>query len=511
MTTLARILSGLLFVLVASTPTLAAPTLPQAPIRLVIADVPAFDAALRGHFREALSGALPEGDPVLAGFRTSRIGAKLEDQWGKFSKDLPWTWKEISRLRPRSLGVAVLDVGALEAVVVVETSLASWPITPPAGTAGTHNGIAYTVVAPGAGDASADFTRRAGLSWCAHQGALYLATSERALRLALDAATSSSPQTPGYLDGFASLLLDMDALLVDRYFRRQFLFANTGATGVLRAALRVEGGGIVEVREGTGGAAAPAPRFDTSRSLAASWSTGTDFLAALRGTLLEPVPDPLPRPVPATEPLPPARAQKSDDRYAVRIDKPKAAAGGAWEEGEFSAWRALLTARPVPGFGYDVGRDGARRLVFAWPASSDKEFFDLVRATVLRRASRIEESVIDGVTELRTGPALPLVAWRRTGEFVWIGPSAQALASVTEPQTTDDVLRWARLELDAVRAEKARWEAAEGPASPENVRPFSDRLFGLLGWMPRTGVISVERKKTTAGWSERVVFEPSTH
>jgi hypothetical protein len=38
------------------------------------------------------------------------------------------------------------------------------------------------------------------------------------------------------------------------------------------------------------------------------------------------------------------------------------------------------------------------------------------------------------------------------------------------------------------------------------VRPFSDRLLGLLGWMPATRVLSLERRQTATGWSERLVF-----
>ena len=42
--------------------------------------------------------------------------------------------------------------------------------------------------------------------------------------------------------------------------------------------------------------------------------------------------------------------------------------------------------------------------------------------------------------------------------------------------------------------------------APEETRPFSDRLLGLLGWIPETRTISVERRKTVDGWTERVVF-----
>ncbi len=67
-------------------------------------------------------------------------------------------------------------------------------------------------------------------------------------------------------------------------------------------------------------------------------------------------------------------------------------------------------------------------------------------------------------------------------------------------------MRWARLDLDAARQQGERWMRVEGPASPEQVRPLSDRVLGLLGWMPETHSLSVERRRTQGGWSERVVF-----
>ncbi len=108
--------------------------------------------------------------------------------------------------------------------------------------------------------------------------------------------------------------------------------------------------------------------------------------------------------------------------------------------------------------------------------------------------------------ELRAGPGLPVLALRRTGDFVWIGSSARALADAAAPRPSAEVVRWARLDLRAARAEGDRWARAEGPAAPERVRPFSDRVLGLLGWMPATSALALERRQTAAGWSERLVF-----
>ena len=46
-----------------------------------------------------------------------------------------------------------------------------------------------------------------------------------------------------------------------------------------------------------------------------------------------------------------------------------------------------------------------------------------------------------------------------------------------------------------------------GPAAPERVRPFSDRILGLLGWMPSVRTIAVERRQGDSGWTESVSFE----
>jgi len=275
----------------------------------------------------------------------------------------------------------------------------------------------------------------------------------------------------------------------------------------VRAALRVEGGRLVELREGTGEAGPPAFAFDAEGALAAAWEgDGALLWPALRSGLLEPIPAPLERPVPLLRPLPTAARETVEDRHLVHLDKSPAGPDAPWEEGDLATWRALLAKRPAEGWGFRLGKDGERALVFAWPASATAELERACRATVERRSGPVSMAAVGDARELRAGPGLPVLALRRTGDFVWIGSSASALATVAPPRPSAEITRWARLDLRAVRAESDRWVRAEGPAAPERVRPFSDRVLGLLGWMPATNTLAVERRRTAAGWSERLVF-----
>ena len=203
--------------------------LPDAPLRLVIPDVGAFDAALGGSFRAALTGTLPESDPAYAAWRQTQVGAKLIAQWQKLEGDLPWTWSQVVALEARSLGLALLDVGHLETVVAISTPLAALPSPLAKGQARNHAGVGYQVVAAGAGDAGPagagegatdeDGERRMGLAWARVGEWVLIATSERALVAALDAQTSGH----GFglpLAGLVSMELDLDRLRKDRYFKR---------------------------------------------------------------------------------------------------------------------------------------------------------------------------------------------------------------------------------------------------------------------------------------------------
>ncbi|MFN8092014.1 MAG: hypothetical protein U0599_07315 [Vicinamibacteria bacterium] len=480
--------------------------LPEAPVRLVIPDAAAFDAALAGSFRKAATGDLDPNDPLVSAWRQSQVGSKLEAEWSKLAGDLPWTWAEVRRLQPRSLGVALLSVGSLEAVLAIDTPLAALPLTPPAGTAKTHAGIAYSLVSRGAGDAVGRDERRMGLAWARHHGILLLATSEKALEAALDLAAAGKG-TGAFLPGLASLELDLDTLRKDRYFAREFVFGTPADRGRVRAALRLESGRIVEVREGSGPAAPAALAFDAGAAAAAGWEPeGERFFDALRAGVLEPQPSLPDKPRPALAPLP-ATATEAADRYMVRLDRPKTDAAAPWEEGDLATWRALLAARPAAGWAWWADAQGERAVGFAWPAAKQAELERACRETLARRAGTVTSATVGDATELRVGPALPALGLRRAGDLVWLGTSARAVAALPAPKPAGDVVRWARVDLAAVRALAPSWARVEGPAAPERVRTFSDRVLGLLGWIPSVKAISVERKQAASGWTERVVFE----
>ncbi len=481
--------------------------LPAAPVRVVIPDAAAFDAALSGAYRNALSGQLAPGDPLVGAWRQTQVGSKLEDQWSKLSADLPWTWEEIKKLRPQAVAFALLEVGHLEAVLVIETPLATLPVTLPAGTDATHNGVTYQLVTQGAADESEDPERRMGFAWARLGGRLFLSTSERGLKLALDAAQADLGLADP-LPGLISLDLDLDALRKDRYFRREFLFGDGPETGHVRAALRLENGSIVEVREGSGEPRGTVFTFEAPGAAASGWEPeGSGFWAAFRTGLLEAVARPADKPVPTVVPLPPAARAAVEDRYAMNFTRPLVAPGAPpWEEGDLALWRALLEKQPVATWGFWLGSDGVRRVVFPWPAARDQEILDLIRTTVVRRAGPTTVVRAGEAQEIQVGPGLPVIAVRRTGAFLWVAPTAAALAAAPLPVPSSDVIRWAKVDLGAVRAEAARWEKAEGPPRPEQIRPLSDRILGVLGWMPKTATLAIERRKTASGWTERLVF-----
>ena len=482
--------------------------LPNAPVRVVIPDAAAFDTALRGAYRDFLTGASGNEDPVVAAFRKTQVGSKLEDQWLRLSKDLPWTWDEVLKLKPKAIGLALLEAGHLDAVMVIETPLAQLPLTLPGGTQRTHGGTPYALVAPGTADKNSDPDRRAGFAWARVGGRLILATSERALKLALDEQQAGRGlQAP--LPGLISMELDLDALRKDRYFRREFLWPEGPETGRLRAALRQEGNHLVEVREGATETRGGVFTFEVSASAAAGWeSEGTAFWPAFRRALLEPIPVLADKPVPALSSLPPAAAQGGEDRYMVNFTRPRVALGApAFEEGDLAAWKALLAKQAIPSWGFLITKDGARRMAFPWPDALDAEFIELCRATAARRSGHATVVKTLDSSEIRIGPALPVLALRRTGGILWVASSAKDLEGVPTPKTDATLVRWGRMDLVAARAEGVRWEKVEGPARPEQMRPLSDRILGLLGWMPKTTALSVERRRTATGWTERVVFE----
>jgi hypothetical protein len=477
--------------------------LPPAPVRIVIPDAAAFDAALAGAYRRALTGTPDAADPVVAGWRRSQVGAKLEDQWGKLAGDVPWTWSEIMALRPRRLGLALLDAGALEAVLVIEGGATALPSPLAPGAAKTHGGAPYHAVARRSAGGAGETERRTGFAWAQAGGRLFLATSEEALLLALDELQAGRFFDPP-LAGLASVDLDVAALGKDRYFRREFLFGAGEGAGHVAAALRLEGGELVEVRQGKGDAGPAGVAFQMPRATAAAWEPdGATLLPALRAALLEPLPTRRDRPVVPIVPLPPVVAA-STDRYLVNLERPPAAEM-PWEEGELVGWRELFQKNPVSGWGYALDADGARRFVFPWPERLDRDLLALCVASAARRGGPTTTTAGD-TREIRVGADLPALALRRTGAYMWLGRSAAELADAPTPTVAGDLIRWARVDLDAVRTEAARWGRAEGPAAPERIRPLSDRVLGLLGWIPETTSLRIERRRSEGGWTERVVF-----
>jgi len=394
-------------------------------------------------------------------------------------------------------------------VLVVDMALAQLPLTLPKGAPRTLDGVAYTLVTRGGADPAqpTDKDRRMGLAWARMGPRLLLATSERALRLALREALAGRGLTPP-MPGLVAMELDLDALRKDRYFRREFLFPEGPEAGRMRVALRSEGGHLVEIRSGAGEPRQGVYTFTVPAAAAQGWEPdGAGFWTAFRRGLLEPLPLLSDRPVPSLGPLPGTGA--AGDRYGVDLTRPSPGArqeGPKGEEGDLAPWGVLLKAVPVPSWGFWVTTDGVRRLAFPWPEARDGEFLEACRATVERRAGRATVVASGSAREVRVGPGLPALALRRTGPLLWAGPSARDLQDVPTPRPEAALVRWARVDLDAVRAERRRWEKAEGPAQPELVRPLSDQVLGLLGWLPTIRSLAVERRKTAAGWEERVDF-----
>jgi hypothetical protein len=225
----------------------------------------------------------------------------------------------------------------------------------------------------------------------------------------------------------------------------------------------------------------------------------------LRTGLLETIPEPKERPMPPLLALPAARAVL-EDRYLVDFRKPARGPETAWEEGELAPLRSLVAKRSGEGWGFALFAGGERALALPWAAAEQADLERSLRKTLERRAGPTSVTSAGDVREIRVGPGLVALALRRAGDFVWIGSSAGALSGLGAPRPAAPTVRWARVDLAAARAEADRWGRAEGPAAPERVRPFSDRVLGLLGWIPGKHSIAVERRRTGTGWSERVVF-----
>lgn len=501
---------------VASVPSPPSPTglpLPSAMIRLSIPDVRAFDAALGGGFKKALYGTLPEDDGVARGFAQSQVGAKLHDQWTRFRGDTALSFQTLVELQASSAALAVLNIGHMEMVLVVETPLAALPDIFETGTSRIDHGKTYHLVRTGAADEGASGETRMGLAWSRDRGLLVIATSERAMKLALAAMAAGERFTPK-LEGLAGLELDLDGLQNDLHFKRDFLFGSLPTAGESRgklsAALRLESGRLVEVREGALSATTERGAvFEAKDAVASGWiADASTLLAELRRGVLEPIPTPALLPQLAIQPLPASKAASAEERYATSIEVPAPSPGGSVSEAaEIEAWTALLAAQPLAGFGYLVTPSRARLLVLSWPKEKDADLSALLDATLTRRGARLAPAAPGGDSrQYLLGPGLPALAFKRMGEFIWIAPSAADLRSAPAISWSSDVVRFSKLNLAAAREEGRRWARIEGPRSSENVRPLADRVLGLLGWMPAVRTLEVERRVTAMGFKERVVF-----
>ena len=487
--------------------------LPPAMIRLSIPDVRAFDAALGGGFKKALYGTLSEDDGVARGFGQSQVGAKLVDQWTRFRGETALSFRTVLDLQASSAALAVLNIGHMEMVLVLETPLAALPDLFEAGTSRIDHGKTYHLVRTGAADEGADGETRMGLAWSREGGLLIITSSERAMKLTLGALAAGERFVPK-LDGLAALELDMEVLKDDLYFKRDFLFASlpnaAESSGPISAALRMESGRLVEVREGK--AVTSAQRgavFEARDAVASGWiGDASALLAELRRGLTEPVPAPGLFPQLRVAPLPASKAASAEDRYATNIDVPGPVRGGTMTEAaEIAAWDALLAAQPVAGFAYVVTPSRARLMAIPWPREKDPELASLLESTLVRRGARLSPSTGAGdARQYLMGPNLPVLAFKRMGEFVWMAPTSADLASAPVVSWSNEVVRFSRLSLAAARDEGKRWARIEGPRSSESVRPLSDRVLGLLGWMPSVRVLEVERRVMRGGFKERIVF-----
>jgi len=262
------------------------------------------------------------------------------------------------------------------------------------------------------------------------------------------------------------------------------------------------------VREGTNEGRGGVFTFGADPLAAAGWEPeGTPFWPAFRRGLLEPIPTPAELPVHAVAPLPPAGEAGPSDTYAVDFTRILVQKGGpGFEAGDLAPWHVLLAKHPIPDWGYWITPDGARRMAFPWPASADRDFIEGCLATAVRRAGAARLVMVGDIQELQVGPGLPALAFRRVGPMFWVGPSAATLRDLPIVKPQADLIRWAQVNLQAVRAEAPRWAKAEGPAQPEKVRPLSDRVLGLLGWMPQVQTLRIERHRTAQGWREKLVF-----
>ena len=311
-----------------------------------------------------------------------------------------------------------------------------------------------------------------------------------------------------FLPGLASLELDTDALAKDRYFRREFLFGES-AMGRVRAALRQEGGRLLEVREGAGTPAGPRSSSRPRMRSAAGWETDGSrlFPGAPVGP---PGDDPESVGTAGASARRPARDARRDGRPLPR-GPPETGAGTEprWEEGELALLRTLVIAALRAGAGASRSRRAASGLyVFAWPAPPSRTTWSARRRKpgATRRAHHGDHGGRHPGDTPGPGPRRPraaasrrlrvdrLVGARARGG--WRAPGRGSRRAVGAGRPARGPRR--------SRSLGARGGTGRAGAGPSLLRPRA-RPAGLdARRRERSRSSGVVRDK---GWSERVVFE----
>src|SRR5438105_3662448 len=107
-------------------------------------------------------------------------------------------------------------------------------------------------------------------------------------------------------------------------------------------------------------------------------------------------------------------------RWRAPIVTRSTSASRSWRKGAAAGASCLAEALPGAshgGFGWELGEDGARRLLFEATPELEASLAALLLENQTRRAGR---AVREGAGEIRAGASLPALAWKRTGGFLWI-------------------------------------------------------------------------------------------
>ena len=151
--------------------------------------------------------------------------------------------------------------------------------------------------------------------------------------------------------------------------------------------------------------------------------------------------------------------------------------------------------------------DGYPRIVLKLTKDEEKRFLELCRLTLTRRTGT---GPAEEPGTMSAGPRLPVISYKRVGDWFWVGQRPEDLSSAPSLQTPAGLVRWGYADVSDVSHEKRAWGKAEGAFSTEETRPFSDRILGLLTWTSSLRTISSERVRNGERFTERVVFTRAT-